>query len=205
MSSAGFAQGLPDRSEAAVDSLLDPPLAAAIRPLHFERATADLGTLREEDAPVRRRFVFKNRSDETVAIVRVSVGCRCLAAEWPKGGIAPGAEGAVELTYDPENHPGRIDVSAFVYVSGSDRARCAADVHGQSIACGESLGVLPACDGALRLKQKGAEFRGLESGAKATERILCGNAGERPLRLSAELIPRFRGVPHGAGNDSAGR
>lgn len=100
MSSAGFAQGLPDRSEAAVDSLLDPPLAA-VRPLRFERATADLGTLREEDAPVRRRFVFKNRSDETVAIVRVSVGCRCLAAEWPKGGIAPGAEGAVELTYDP--------------------------------------------------------------------------------------------------------
>lgn len=69
MSSAGFAQGLPDRSEAAVDSLLDPPLAA-VRPLRFERATADLGTLREEDAPVRRRFVFKNRSDETIAIVR---------------------------------------------------------------------------------------------------------------------------------------
>ena len=191
MSSAGFAQGLPDRSEAAVDSLLDPPLAA-VRPLRFECATADLGTLREEDAPVRRRFVFKNRSDETVAIVRVSVGCRCLAAEWPKGGIASGAEGAVELTYDPENHPGRIDVSAFVYVSGPDRKPAARlTFTGEVLPAANPWARFPHAMGALRLKQKGAEFRGLESGAKATERILCGNAGERPWRLSAELIPDF--------------
>ncbi|MCD8276116.1 MAG: DUF1573 domain-containing protein [Alistipes sp.] len=191
MSSAGFAQGLPDRSEAAVDSLLDPPLAA-VRPLRFERATVDVGTLREEDAPVRRRFVFKNRSDETVVIVRVSVGCRCLAAEWPKGGIAPGAEGAVELTYDPENHPGRIDVSAFVYVSGPDRRPAARlTFTGEVLPAANPWARFPHAMGALRLKQKRAEFRGLESGAKATERILCGNAGERPLHLSAKLIPPF--------------
>lgn len=205
MSSAGFAQGLPDRSEAAVDSLLAPPLAA-IRPLHFERATADLGTLREEDAPVRRRFVFKNRSDETVAIVRVSVGCQVpRRPEWPKGGIAPGAEGAVELTYDPENHPGRIDVSAFVYVSGSDRKPAARlTFTGKVLPAANPWARFPHAMGALRLKQKGAEFRGLESGAKATERILCGNAGERPLRLSAELIPDFAAFRTEPGNDSAG-
>lgn len=191
ISSAGFAQGLPDRSEAAVDSLLAPPLAA-VRPLHFESTTADLGTLREEEGPVRRRFGFRNRSDETVAIVRVSVGCRCLAAEWPKGGIAPGAEGAVELTYNPEEHPGRIDVSAFVYVSGPDRKPAARlTFTGEVLPAADPWRHFPYAMGVLRLKQKGAEFRGLGAGERATERILCGNAGKRPLRLSAALAPDF--------------
>lgn len=188
---AGFTQVLPTRSEAAVDSLLNPPLSA-VRPLSFAVTTVDLGTLHEEDDPVHRRFVFTNRSDETVAIVRVSVGCSCLTAEWPKGGIAPGAEGAVELTYDPENHPGRIDVSAFVYVSGPDRKPAVRlTLTGEVLPEAGPWARFPYAMGALRLKQKSAEFRELESGAKATERILCGNAGERPLRLSAELIPGF--------------
>lgn len=191
MPSAGFAQGFPDRSEAAVDSLLNPPLAA-VQPLSFERATADLGALREEDAPVRCHFAFTNRSDETVAIVRVSVGCRCLSAEWPKGGIAPGAEGAVELTYDPENHPGRIDVNAFVYVSGTDcRPAARLTLTGEVLPSANPWARFPHAMGTLRLKQKGVEFRELESGATAAERILCGNAGERPLHLSAKLIPSF--------------
>ncbi len=188
---ASFAQELPTRSEATVDSLLDPPLAA-IRPLHFAGSTADLGTLREEDAPVRRRFAFTNRSDRTVAIVRVSVGCRCLAAEWPKGGIAPGAEGTVELIYDPENHPGRIDANAFIYVAGAENKPTARlTLTGEVLPEAGPWARFPHVMGVLRLKQRNAEFRDLAPGATAAERILCGNAGNRPLHLSAKLIPAF--------------
>lgn len=117
---APFAQEMPFRSETAVDSLLNPQMTP-VQPLRFALTTAALGTIREEDKPQHRSFGFVNVGTETVVITRVSVGCRCLSAVWPKGGIAPGVKGMIELTYVPENHPGRIDQSAFVYLSASGR------------------------------------------------------------------------------------
>lgn len=191
MSSAGFAQGLPDRSEAAVDSLLDPPLAA-VRPLRFERATADLGTLREEDAPYAGVSYSRTGATKRLPSSGSASGAGVSRPSGRRVASPPEPKGAVELTYDPENHPGRIDVSAFVYVSGPDRKPAARlTFTGEVLPAANPWARFPHAMGALRLKQKGAEFRGLESGAKATERILCGNAGERPLRLSAELIPDF--------------
>ena len=85
------------------------------------------------------------------------------------------------------------------------QARCAADVHGQSIACGESLGALPACDGGVAAQTEG-------SGVPRTG-IRSEGYGTYPLRQCRRAAvavvggadSRFRGVPHGAGNDSAGR
>lgn len=187
---AGFAQELPVRSEAAVDSLLAPPLAAE-QPLRFDSTTADLGTLREEDAPVQRRFRFTNRSDTPVVIVRIGVGCRCLAAKWTRGVIAPGASGSVELTYTPENHPGRIDASAFVYVTGTKQPAARLSLTGEVKPAAGPWARFPHAMGTLRLKRRTVTFRDLEPGAKAVERILCGNAGERPLCLTGLLLPEF--------------
>lgn len=56
-----------------------------------------------------------------VVITRISVGCYCLSAVWPKGRITPGTKETIELTFVPKNHPGRIDQSVFVDLSTSGR------------------------------------------------------------------------------------
>lgn len=186
-----FAQEMLFRSETAVDSLLNPQMAP-VQPLRFALTTAALGTIREEDEPQRRSFGFVNVGTETVVITRVSVGCRCLSAVWPKGGIAPGAKGTIELTYVPENHPGRIDQSAFVYLSAFGRKPVARlTLTGEVLPEAGPWARYPHAMGVLHLKQREVGFRDLEAGATASERILCGNGGDKPLRLSAELIPDF--------------
>lgn len=188
---AASAQVSPSRSEAAVDSLLS-PTPSTVRPLRFERMTSDLGTLREDGAPVSRRFAFTNRGGDTVAIERVGVGCHCLAASWTRGGIAPGAGGVVELAFSPKNHPGQIDAYAFVYVSGAgNRPSARLTLTGEVTPDAGPWVRFRHAMGALRLKQSEVRFCGLQADGTAVERILCGNAGERPLRLSVRLLPDF--------------
>ena len=155
MSSAGFAQELPDRSEAAVDSLLDPPLAA-VRPLRFERATADLGTLREEDAPYAGVSYSRTGATKRLPSSGSASGAGVSRPSGRRAASPPEPKVRSSLTYDPENHPGRIDVKCFRLCIGTGpQARCAADVHGRSTACGESLGALPACDGGVAAQTEG--------------------------------------------------
>lgn len=45
--------------------------------------------------------------------------------------------------------------------------------------------------GRLRLKQNQMEFQEVMPGKRPSERILCGNSGDKPLRLSALVIPKF--------------
>ena len=45
--------------------------------------------------------------------------------------------------------------------------------------------------GTLRLKPNQLEFREIAAGKQPSERILCGNSGDKPLRLSALIIPKF--------------
>lgn len=49
----------------------------------------------------------------------------------------------------------------------------------------------PYAMGKLRLKQNQLEFREVAAGKQPSERILCGNSGDKPLRLSALIIPKF--------------
>ncbi len=188
---AAKGQGMLSRSETAVDSLLHPRLSRE-RPLCFDSVTTDMGVLHEDDAPATRHFGFTNGSGDTVAITRVGVGCHCLSASWTHGDIAPGGKGAVELTYNPENRPGLIDADAFVYVEGDgdepvSRLTLTGEVKPEEGIWSRFRHTM----GALRLKQRGVVFDELEREGMATERILCGNAGEQPLRLSAVLIPDY--------------
>lgn len=49
----------------------------------------------------------------------------------------------------------------------------------------------PYAMGKLRLKQNQLEFREVAAGKQPSERILCGNSGDKPMRLSALIIPKF--------------
>lgn len=49
----------------------------------------------------------------------------------------------------------------------------------------------PYAMGRLRLKQNRMEFQEVMPGKRPSERILCGNSGDKPLRLSALVIPKF--------------
>lgn len=175
------------------DSLINPPLMKdAEQILRFDRTVLDIGTLIEDDAPKTYRFTCTNVSGKTVRLTRVRTTCGCALADVQTGDILPDAKRDIMLTYHPYNHPGTVDADAFVYLSLSDKKPVARlSLTGNVLPGADEWGRYPYAMGQLRLKQNRMEFREVISGRRSSERILCGNSGERSLRLSASGIPEF--------------
>lgn len=76
-------------------------------PFTFTNQVQDLGRI-TDDAPVQVSFKFKNTSDTTVKILNMSGSCGCtVPAKPPKDTFAPGEEGEVTATFNPQNRRGR--------------------------------------------------------------------------------------------------
>lgn len=179
--------------QAAVDSLLNPPLMQqAENILRFGKTVLDVGTLTEDDAPQTYRFTYTNVSSEPVVITRVRTTCGCAVAEARTGKVMPGETQTIALTYNPRNHPGTIDTNAFVYLSTSDKTPVARlTLTGNVLPGADEWARYPYAMGKLRLKQNRLTFREVAAGKQPSERILCGNSGDTPLRLSALILPKF--------------
>lgn len=187
------AQDARSHARQKADSLLNPALMQqAENILRFEKTVLDVGTLTEDDAPQTYRFTYTNVSPEPVVITRVRTTCGCAVAEVRTGKVLPGETQTLTLTYRPENHPGTIDTNAFVYLSSSDKTPVARlTLIGNVLPGADEWARYPYAMGKLRLKQNTMTFREVAAGKRPSERILCGNSGDTPLRLSALILPKF--------------
>ena len=180
-------------SQEKIDSLINPPLMKqGDEILRFEKTVQDIGTLTEDNAPRACSFTYTNVSKAPVIITRVRTTCGCTAADAYTGKVLPGEMRTITLTYHPKNHPGTINTNTFVYLSSSDKTPVARlTLIGNVIPGADEWARYPYAMGKLRLKQNQLEFREVAAGKQPSERILCGNSGDKPLRLSALIIPKF--------------
>lgn len=179
----------PERQGALVNPAL---MKGAEKLLRFDKIAQDIGTLTEDDAPQTYRFACTNVSKETVVLTRVRTTCGCAVAEMQAGELLPGETRTIALTYHPKNHPGTVDTNAFVYLSSSDKAPAARlTLTGNVLPSADEWARYPYVVGKLRMKQNRMEFNEVITGKHYSERILCGNSGDKPLKLSALIIPKF--------------
>jgi hypothetical protein len=81
------------------------PTANAAAGLQFNTNTHDFGRINDE-APVKKLFTFKNISQQTINVVNVRSTCGCTAGAPSKRVLAPGEEGSIEVTFNPQNRRG---------------------------------------------------------------------------------------------------
>ena len=175
-----------------IDSIVNPPLlkeAASI--VQFDSIVTNIGQMTEDDSSVYVDFTFRNTGKEPLVVTRIRTDCGCTDGQIDKLKYLPGERGVLTIKYTPENHPGSIDASSFVYSSLSDV---------NPIAKVTLLGnVLPGKDvwdryrysiGVLKLKQKKVVFQ-FEGQQRLTERILCGNSGRTPIELKVLNQPEY--------------
>lgn len=163
--------------------------------LKFDRQLIDAGTMTEDDAPRTYTFVARNVSGSVQEISRIQTTCGCTKWSVSKMKLQPGDSCKVQLTFTPNGYPGTIDTRAFVYLK---------DAGTEPVAkIGLRGMVLPSTDiwyrfkykmGALRLKQSKVTFCELKAGKKPEARILCGNSGKKPLRISSLVLPHYAEV-----------
>ena len=129
---------------------------------------------------------------DTLTINRVKSTCSCVDVESYPEEILPGCKGEVRLTFCPKNHPGTIDTPVFVYLSSSiNRPVARLTLFGKVLPGKDEWERYPYAIGDLRLKQNQLEFHEMTVAKRPSGRILCGNSGTQPLRLSVSAIPEF--------------
>ena len=175
-----------------IDSIVRPKVSPqGAEQLVAEHDTHDLGTLSEDDKPVSHTFTLRNVSGKSVRIQRVHTTCGCTEAAFDTMVIAPGATTKVTLTYDPEDRPGTIDVNAYVYLAdGSKQPTARLSLYGE-VLDSDVWSHLPQTMSTLRVKRKEVTISELPATGKPSVRIACANSGERPLRLSASMLPAY--------------
>lgn len=180
-------------SRAEIDSLVNPPLLKdGEHILHFASDKYDIGAISEDDAPYTCKFVFRNISQSPVTISRVTTSCGCTVAKFDRQPVQPGKESVILLTYNPRNFPGTIDTRAFVYTEVSEQMPVARlSLVGNVTPSGDEWNRFPCSMGALRLKHNQVNFSDINPSKKPSGRILCGNSGKKPLKLSAFMIPSY--------------
>lgn len=160
--------------------------------LLFDRLVIDAGTMTEDDAPRTYTFIGRNVSSRMQEIARIQTTCGCTKSSISQMKLQPGDSCLIKLTFTPNGYPGTIDTRAFVYLK---------DNSGEPVTkIGLRGMVLPSADtwyrfkykmGDLRLKQSKVTFNEVKAGMQPEARILCGNSGKKPLRISSLVLPQY--------------
>lgn len=185
------AQTLSER-ERLIDSIAHPKVSeTAALSMKFDSSVIGTGIIAEEAGPQSFSFFWTNIWSGPVTVTNVTTSCGCLIPSFDRMPVGPGEKSSLTVTYYPKGHPGPFEQRIFVYT----------DLSGTRPAVILSLmgDVQPAevptwnyrCRmGDLLLKRKEVRFR---PGIRAVERILCQNAGDKPLTIGAEtaLLPPY--------------
>lgn len=163
--------------------------------LSFDQQVVDAGTMTEDDAPHTYSFIGKNVSGRMLEIARIQATCGCTKSSVTQMRLQLGDSCRIEITFTPNGYPGTIDTRAFVYLKENDKEPVAKlGLRGE---------VLPSADawyrfkykmGDLRLKQAKVIFNEVKVGTQPEARILCGNSGKKPLRISSLVLPPYAQV-----------
>ena len=182
-------------SLATIDSIAHPKmLPGGDEILHFASKEINVGNLTEDDQPATYHFTFYNASSQVVTITRIKTSCGCTAAHYSAQPVAPGDQGEIALTFRPADQAGKVFNRAFVYTNLSDAqpTLCLA-LTGEVAPTSNRWRDYPHTMGELRLRYTTVLFSEVPERLSPSERIECGNSGQKPLTLSvpAEALPAY--------------
>ena len=186
------AQEMKFHTREEIDLLVNPPLLEQENGiLRFDSCRQYVGKLSENDAPQTYRFYFRNVSSSNVTITHITTSCGCTAASFDRKPVTPGERRMVSLTYNPQKRIGTIDTQAFVYTTLSNQKPVARLTLLGEVVGSDEWEYLPYSMGTLRVKNNKVFLPEIKPGQKPSVRILCGNSGKTPLRLSAQMLPGY--------------
>lgn len=162
--------------------------------MEFDRNCIVTDTLKEDGGPYRFVYFWRNTSKETVTVLRVATSCGCVApVSSDMRRVRPGDKDSLEVLYHTKGHPGPFSRRIFVYTDSGEEPSARLELRGYVAPAKRPVWNYPYAMGMLLAKQKKVKFSGR---GKQVESILCFNAGDRPMRLSAvrELLPDWLDV-----------
>ena len=85
--------------------------------VEWKERAHDFGTVAERGGKVSCEFTFTNRGEAPLIIRRVEPGCGCAVARWPRRPVAPGEEGRIVVTFNPQGREGKFLKRVMMYTN----------------------------------------------------------------------------------------
>ena len=156
----------------------------------FEEMTHNFGSFMESDGVQKTTFKFKNDGQEPLVLSNVRASCGCTTPKWTREPVAPGAEGSIEVAYNPKNRPGSFNKSVTVS-SNAENATVVLRISGKVEPREKTLAEqYPRKIGNLRVKSNYLSFGKITMGGSDTKELELVNDTEKPIEVGFRTVPK---------------
>ena len=189
-----------------IESLANPRLSPDSSSLDFEVRHIVAERMNEDDPPSNFTFRFRNISDRTISLERITTTCSCVSAICNRSEVGPDETAEIIVRYNPKGHPGKFERKIFVYTGKGDAPSAVLKLSVDVDRGSDRSSVYPILMGRIRLRRDSVIF---PSGRLAVERIPFVNLSdmEISLRCNEMLLPEcldFRTEPEEVGPGQEG-
>lgn len=89
--------------------------------LEFVEKVYDFGKIPEKGGLATHEFVFTNKGNANVAILKATAECGCTRPSYSDAPVAPGKTGKVKVSYNPLGRPGAFEKVVTITNTGNPR------------------------------------------------------------------------------------
>ena len=167
-----------------LSSLYDTEQIADSKTLKFKEQSWNFGDIKEDGGDVSHIFSFTNITDSPIVILDVSASCGCTTPTFSRKPIMPNQTGAITVTFDPINRPGKFSKGVSVKLSNNERITLKID--GNVIPRQRSVEELYPFEigGGLRLDANFHAFSYIGRGEQAQTTIVVYNTSDKDATLN---------------------
>ncbi len=165
-------------------------LAQGKAQIKFEKKTHDFGSFLEADGVQASSFKFKNEGDVPLLLTNVRASCGCTTPKWTREPVAPGAEGEIQVSYNPKNRPGSFNKSVTVTSNATVKTtvlRITGKVAPREKTLAEKY---PRKIGPLRVKSNYISFAKIKQGEVVTKELELVNDTDKPVEVGFRTVPK---------------
>ena len=160
----------------------------------FENTSHNFGSnIPEKGGTVTNRFTFTNMGDAPVTIQNVQASCGCTTSGWTKQPVAPGEQGYVDATYNPNGRPGSFAKSLTVMNNG-DPKQISLTISGVVLRAPLTPAEeFPVALEGIRINGKAFAFArvAIDTKEEKASIIRVYNSSEEPVEISLKNIPDY--------------
>jgi len=156
----------------------------------FPTKTHDFGNIKEADGTASYDFVFYNKGDAPLIILKAIASCGCTTPLFTKEPIAPGTSSTIKVTYTTLGRPSTFHKTITVYSNDPDAPNVVLVIQGFVIPRGEDPETTyPKNMQGFRLKRTMVPMLETKIGSIKTEVIDVINTNKTPMILSFHKVP----------------
>lgn len=159
--------------------------------IYFPTKDHDFGNIHESNEPVSYDFVFTNKGDAPLIILKAVASCGCTTPLYTKEPIAPGASSTIKVSYSTAGRPSTFHKTITIYSNDPDAPNVVLIIQGFVIPIGEKPETsYPRNMDGFRLKRTNVPMLETRIGSIKTEVIDVINNTDKPMAIGFHKVPK---------------